>query len=156
MTAEIIKAIENPIEQRNTGKGKPNAILHYDVELNNRQKEILKKLPQYDSRALVPKKSVSMTDLAALTAKTGDEYAMFTKENNRLIIRGNAISVNINEEQAKILAAQGYKWSGHTHPGTDFFCLEASDGDLKIFYCFSQKNMAIYNSKGQYRKFEKE
>ena len=160
MTAEMINAIEkpieNPIEQRNTGKGNPNAILHYDVELNNRQKKILNRLPQYDSRAIVSKKSVSMTDLAALTAKTGDEFAMFTKGESRLIIRGNSVKVNINTEQAKELAEQGYKWSGHTHPRVDFFCLEASDGDLEIFQCFSQNSIVIYNSKGQYRKFEKE
>ncbi len=160
MTSEVIKAIEkpieNPIEQRNTGKGNPNAILHYGVELNNRQRKILEQLPQYDSRVIVPKKSVNMSDLAALTAKTGDEFALFTKGNKRLIIRGNAVSVNVSMDTARILALDGYKWSGHTHPGVDFFCLEASDGDLKIFHCFSQKSMSIYNSKGQYRKFEKE
>lgn len=38
-----------PIEQRNTGKGNPNAILTYGVSLNNRQKELLKSLNDFDS-----------------------------------------------------------------------------------------------------------
>lgn len=97
-----------------------------------------------------------MTDLSALTSKTKDEFAMFTKGKERLIIRGNSYKVDIDVEAAKALAADGYKWSGHTHPGTDFFCLEASDGDWKILEQFIQKNMAIYNSKGQYRIFSRE
>lgn len=151
-----INAIEAPIEQRNTGKGNPNAILHFDVDLNNRQSKILKQLPQNGSRIIVDKKSVSMTDLSALTSKTKDEFAMFTKGKERLIIRGNSYKVDIDVQAARTLADSGYRWSGHTHPGTDFFCLEASDGDWKILEQFKQKNMAIYNSKGQYRIFSRE
>ena len=33
-----IRSIDMPIEQRNTGKGNPNAVLTFGVELNNRQK----------------------------------------------------------------------------------------------------------------------
>ena len=150
-----ISAIEQPIEQQHTGKGNPNAIMTFDMPLNNRQQKLLDDLPEFDSRVTVPKKSVNMSDLSALTAKTGDEFAMFTKGEERLIIRGNSKKVNINIDEAKALSEKGYKWSGHTHPGTGFFCLEVSDGDLQIFECFKQKSMVIYNSKGQYRKFDK-
>lgn len=151
-----ISAIEQPIEQQHTGKGNPNAILMFETPLNSRQQLLLDKLPELDSHVIVPKKSVNMADLSALTAKTGCEFAMFTKGNERLIIRGNSVKVNIGIEAARQIAEKGYRWSGHTHPGTDFFCLEASDGDYMVFECFDQKNMVIYNSKGQYRKFEKE
>ncbi|MGN0648917.1 MAG: hypothetical protein ACI4KM_00625 [Oscillospiraceae bacterium] len=152
-----ISSIDSPIEQRHTGKGNPNAILTFDdIPLNNRQQELLDNLPEYDSRVTVHRDSVNMADLSALTAKTGDEFAMFTKGNERLIIRGNYSKVNIDIEEAKKLAAQGYKWSGHTHPGDSSFCLEASEGDWLVFECFEQQSMAIYNSKGQYRRFDKE
>lgn len=151
-----INAIETPIEQRNTAKGNPNAILHFNVDLNNRQKRILEQLPNYGSKVVVHKKTVSMADLSALTAKTEDEFALFTKGQERMIIRGNSYRVDIDAEEARMLADSGYKWSGHTHPGTDFFCLEASDGDWKILEQFKQENMVIYNSKGQYRRFSKE
>lgn len=151
-----ISNIENPIEQQHTGKGNPNAVLTFNVPLNNRQQELLDGLPDFDSRVTVPRDSVNMADLSALTAKTGDEFAMFTKSNERLIIRGNHCKVNINVEDAKKLAEQGYRWSGHTHPGDSSFCLEASEGDWLVFECFEQKSMVIYNSKGQYRRFDKE
>lgn len=150
-----ISAIEQPIEQQHTGKGNPNAILTFDVELNNRQQELLNALPEYDSKITVEKASVNMADLSALTAKTGDEFAMFTKNNERLIIRGNTKRVNIDVEQAAKLAENGYKWSGHTHPGTDMLCLTASDGDKEILRQFPQELSVIYNSKGNFRTFER-
>lgn len=105
----MIRAIEQPIEQQHTGKGNPNAILTFDVELNNRQAQLLEQLPDFDSRVTVPKNSVNMSDLSALTAKTGQEFAMFTKGQERLIIRGDANSVNIDIDTARQLAAAGYR-----------------------------------------------
>ena len=151
-----IHSIDMPIEQRNTGKGNPNAVLTFGVELNNRQKELLGKLPGYDSRIIVEKDSVNMSDLSALTAYTGDEFAMFTKCNERLILRGNSVMVNINLKQAEELAKEGYKWSGHTHPGNDTFCLFPSHGDKEILRVFKQCTSSIYNSKGQFATFGKE
>lgn len=147
--------IDSPIEQRNTAKGNPNAILIYDRPLNNRQKQILNALTDYDSTIIVKKKNVSMSDLAAFTAMTGDEFALFTKGKERLIIRGNAISVNVDIKRATILSKQGYKWSGHTHPGISDLSMQPSDGDYMILSCFKQENSVVYNSKGNFRTFEK-
>lgn len=152
-----ISSIDRPIEQKHTGKGNPNAILTFeDISLNNRQQSLLDSLPEYDSRVTVSRDSVNMADLSALTAKTGDEFAMFTKGNERMIIRGNCTRVNIDIEEARQLAAKGYKWSGHTHPGTDINVTLPSTGDKEILKCFSQEISVIYDSKGGFRTFEKE
>ena len=151
-----INNIDSPIEQRNTGKGQPNAIIHTGRPLNSRQRRILDQLPHYDSRIVVQKKNVNMKDLAALTAETGDEFTMFTKGQERLIVRGNSTSVRIDTEQAVQLAQSGYKWSGHTHPGINDNCMISSPGDHAVLDCFKQKTSVIYNSKGQFRTFEKE
>lgn len=148
--------MDSPVEQRHTGKGNPNAVLLFDIDLNNRQQKLLEKLPEYDSRVVVPKKSVNMRDLAALTAKTGDEFAMFTKGKERLVIRGNAYMVNIGIEEAMRFAEEGYRWSGHTHPGIDINVLMPSDGDKQILGGFEQNQSVIYNSKGLYHTFGKE
>lgn len=152
----MIRSIEQPIEQQHTGKGNPNAILTFDVELNNRQAQLLAQLPEFDSRVIVPKNSVNMADLSALTAKTGHEFAMFTRGQERLIIRGNSNSVNIDIETARQLAAAGYRWSGHTHPGDSIQSMIASGGDVLVLAQFSQSTSVIYNSKGQYATFGKE
>lgn len=151
----FIGSIDKPIEQRHTGKGNPNAILHFDVELNNRQQRLLDALPAYNSRTSVPKGDVSMTDLAALTAKTGDEFAMFTREGTRLIVRGNSFRVEITPEEAYAMGRNGYVWSGHTHPGFDMNVLQPSDGDYVILNQYNQDSSSIYNSTGHYLVFER-
>ena len=155
MINSIEKPIELPIEQKHTGKGNPNAVLTFGVELNNRQKDLLEKLSEFDSKVIVDKKSVNMADLSALTAHTGDEFALFTKGKDRLIIRGNSLMVKLDIEQAKKLAAHGYRWSGHTHPGIDINVMMPSTGDKEILKCFSQNSSVIYDSKGNFRTFEK-
>ncbi len=151
----IISSIDSPIEQRHNGKGNPNAINIFGAELNNRQKSLLEKLPEFDSRVIVPRDSVNMSDLAALTAETGSEFAMFTRKGDRLVIRGNTNMVNIDIESAMQLAEDGYRWSGHTHPGMDFLAMQPSDGDYAILDCFRQETSVIYNSKGDFRTFER-
>ena len=97
-----------------------------------------------------------MSDLAAITAETGDEFAMFTKGGERLIIRGNSNSVNVDINRAKELSEQGYKWSGHTHPGIVADFATPSQGDKDILKLFKQKTSVIYNSTGYFRTFDKE
>lgn len=145
--------INSPIERRNSSKGRPQAINIFGVELNARQKRLLEELPDYRSSVLVAKKSVSMKDLSALTAATGSEFALFTKRGKRLIVRGDTKSVDIGVEAAEELAKSGFKWSGHTHPGTDDLTRFASAGDIQVLKAFGQSQSVIYDSNGRYEVF---
>ena len=145
-----LDAISSPINARNTARGKPQGIMQVGAELNTRQKKLLEKLGQYDSSVVVDKNEVSMIDLCALTASTGDEFALFTKGNQRMVVRGNSTSVNIDIDKAKEMAHNGYKWSGHTHPGVDDLSLVASQGDYAVLKAFGQKEGIIYNSLGHH------
>lgn len=148
--------IMSPIEQRNTGKGNPSAILHFDRPLNNRQQRLLALLPEVDSRAIVKKQAVNMHDLSALTAQTGVEYAMFTRKGERMLVRGNPYETRISEEVLKKMHAEGWRWSGHTHPGTTSSCLLSSSGDKAVLRIFEQQYSCIYNSIGMWEIFDKE
>ena len=143
-------SIRRPIEQRNTGKGIPGAIVHLGRPLSNRQQSLLDKLPEFGSRVIVPKNEVNMTDLSALTAHTGQEFAMFTKGGERLIVRGSETNTPIYLKDAVQLREQGYRWSGHTHPGTDDSSLIPSSGDHVILNAFEQSRSEIYNSLGHH------
>lgn len=142
--------IEVPIEQRNTGKGNPNAMLHFSRPLNKRQEKLLEALTAFDSRTVVKKRDVNLKDLSALTAETGVEYAMFTRKGERLVIRGNELMTNINEEMAVQLAEEGYKWSGHTHPGIDPNTITPSPGDYAILKAFGQSYSVILDATGRF------
>ena len=144
------------INTRNSARGHASAVEIVGAEINLRQKAILDELPEYNSRQHFSKNAVNMTDLAALTAATGDEFAMFTRGSERLLVRGNTQSVKITVDEAKELAQNGYRWSGHTHPGTSRECLTASHGDYLILAAFGQKRSVVYNSLGQFDTFGEE
>jgi hypothetical protein len=144
--------ISSPIEQgRTDGVGEPWAIMRHGKPLNDKQQALLDKLPEYDNRGWFDK-DVTMMDLSALTAKTGDEFAMFTLGSRRLIVRGNVDMVNITPEKAAEMSALGYRWSGHTHVGS----LVASRGDKRVLNAFkNQKTSVIYNEVGEKSRFFK-
>ena len=130
--------------------GHPADIVFGHVALNQRQQRVLDDLPEYGSQTIVNKKEVSMLDLSALTAHTGDEFAMFTREGKRMIMRGDYQRVPIGTEEAEELRAAGYRWTGHTHPGIMETSLIASDGDRLVLQAFGQTKSALYNSVGKW------
>ena len=147
--------VSSSIEQG--ARGRPSAIsTMVGVELSTRQQALLSDLPNTRAEVIVQKNSVSMTDLAALSAATGDEFAMFTLKGDRLIVRGDERRVYIGDDRAIALNAEGYRFSGHTHTKLlhNGMELEPSDGDYGILKYFDQKESVIYNIKGNYRTFE--
>ena len=145
--------IHRPIEQRNTGKGNPGAMLHFDRPLNRRQQRIADALKDYNSKVILRKRDVNLKDIAALTAKTNVEYALFTRKGERMVIRGGADHVYITPETAHSMAADGWRWSGHTHPGTDPNVKIASPGDVEVLKAFGQTYSVILDSTGKYEVF---
>lgn len=154
-SSTISMSIDKPINARDSSVGKPVAIGIFDARLSKRQEALLESLNGYNSRVTVGKRDVSMKDLSALTAKTGDEFAMFTKGGERLIVRGNSVRVQIDTEEAARLAAAGYRWSGHTHPGADELTKMASDGDIRVLTAFGQERSVIYDSLGRHEIFRR-
>jgi hypothetical protein len=138
--------IGRPIERGHTGKGKPWAVKRRGRPLTNRQQRLLDALPDYGSRVTVRKGDVSMSDLAALTAKAEVEFTMFTCGSRRLIIRGDWRHVEMEDAEIEEMGARGYKWSGHTHVGEN---LSFSEGDYNVLGYFDQAQSVIYNSWGK-------
>ncbi len=145
--------VQRPIEQRNTGKGNPNAMTHFDRPLNNRQQRLMDQLPEFDSRTTVRKQNVNLRDISALTAKTGDEFALFTRRGERMVVRGNGHLTNIDTEAARQMAADGWRWSGHTHPGSGINAKMPSPGDYAVLKAFKQEYSVILDSSGKYAIF---
>lgn len=155
----LTKPIENGIinKRKNEGvSGKAVAITLGFGNLNARQRNLLSMLTEYGSQVIVKKKEVKLGDLAAMTAATGVEFAMFTRRAERLVIRGNEAEVPMGVDFLAELSRQGYRFTGHTHPGIADNVLTASDGDYLALQQFKQWRSVIYNSLGQREFFEKE
>jgi len=134
----------------------PSAIYYGFVELAKRQVNILNQVPHALSNAKFHKSKIKVSDLAALTAKTGDEFALFTRGSQRLLIRGESFGVPLTEKVILSLKEQGYKWSAHSHPGTSDNVLDASGkpGDRLVLELFEQKRSLILNSSGRRNVFD--
>ena len=145
---EALKGLRSPLE-RSYRKGNPAGIELFGDSLNNKQKYILSKLQKFGDSYSFPKKYVSMRDLAALTATTGAEFAMLTKGNERLIIRGGPYETPMTDDEATEYRKQGYRLSGHTHPGITRDTLSGSKGDRRMLGLFEQGQSLVYNSGGK-------
>ncbi|WP_221928398.1 LysM peptidoglycan-binding domain-containing protein [Pseudomonas kilonensis] len=132
----------------NTATGQPAAISRGFGTLNSRQASILEELPEFGSNTIAHK-AFGQRDLAALTAATGDEFAMFSTGGRRLIFRGDVGSVPISPEMASRLSDRGWRWSSHTHPGFEAGVLRSSPGDQAVLRATGRNQSAIFNSMGQ-------
>jgi len=76
---------------------------------------------------------------------------MFTRKGKRLIVRRNNKRVPLHEKDIIKLRDEGYRWSGHTHPGFTDADLIASQGDKDVLKLIGQNNSVIYNAVGRHR-----
>jgi len=142
-------------KQLEINASKPAEIYYGYGELSARQINFLEQLSQSDSIKLLHKSDIRVSDLAALTAKTGDEFAMFTLGSRRLIVRGDRTGVDISELLSK-LQTEKWTWSAHTHPGTRDIALNASGipGDRQVLQILEQDRSLIVNSSGRRNVFD--
>ncbi|WP_289024778.1 LysM peptidoglycan-binding domain-containing protein [uncultured Sphingomonas sp.] len=132
----------------------PGEIFYGYGKLSGRQQRLLDQLPSELSEITLRKSAVNVTDLAALTAKTGDEFALFTRGSQRLLIRGNKTGVPLLPEEISGLSAGGYRWSAHTQPGNRDLFLDASAGDRYALQLMGQERSLILNSTGRRNVFD--
>jgi hypothetical protein len=145
------KAVGNALGENGTiatpGGTNLRAIAAGAAELSPAQAAVLAQLEGNGSRIVIPKRGFGQTDLAALSAATGDEFAMFTAGGRRLVVRGTAdgIPIGIADGSAQELAAQGWRWSSHVHPDG---VLRSSIGDRAVLDVFRNQRSAILDPVG--------
>jgi len=138
--------------------------IHFGLKVvDSRTQGFLDQLPENLSQSIFHKKQIGVTDLARLTAATGDEFALFTRGSQRLVVRGHRNGIDLSVGDIKLLQEQGYKWSGHSHPGTFARDLEASgniggaaqSGDRFVLDLMKQERSLILNSGGSRNVFDR-
>ena len=87
-----------------------------------------------------------MNDLRNLTLHTGDEFALLTREGQRMIIRGEGGAIpGLNTTTAQEFAEAGWRWSGHTH--TPGFQAVGSIGDKNVLKAFGQRRSGVWGTR---------
>jgi LysM repeat protein len=117
--------------------------------LSKRQFAIYEKLSSQGSVGKFSKKSVSMSDLRAISQVTGDEYSMFTLGSQRTVIRGYGNEISVPQNTLDNLLAGNYgKWSGHTHPPG--YSINPGPADRPFLQQMGQQRSAIWGDNGHY------
>jgi len=134
----------------------PAEIFHGYGELSARQARHLVNLQKPGDVLNLLKSDINVTDLAALTAKTGDEFYMFTLGSRRTIVRGYSDKFTIEGKLFNNITQQGWRLSAHTHPGTANKVLLSSGADRATLQVLGQEQSVIVNSAAKRRIFTKD
>lgn len=124
-----------------------------DITLRKKQKEVLKKVPKAGDWNYFRNKEVDIKDLAALTAATGDEFALFAGKNGKIVIHGNSMKWNIPEEAWNEIKNNQMIWIAHSHP--TITKLRESPEDIETLKLFTwQKKSSIIDLQGNIKEFD--
>lgn len=134
----------------------PGEIFHGYGELSARQTRHLSELSMPGEMMNIFKSDINITDLASLTAKTGDEFYMFTLGSRRIIARGYSDKFYFDKKIVDRLTKEGWRLSAHTHPGTSNKVLMSSGADRYALKILGQEKSVIANSSGKLGLFTKE
>ena len=94
---------------------------------------------------------MDVKDLAALTAATGHEFAIFTGASSKILVHG-ATKWHIPHDAWQIIKENQYEWTAHSHP--TFTVLRASPEDRETLKMFTwQEKSIIINLMGETLEF---
>ena len=156
---ELDRCVE--IGARHTSEiGKPALIFNSEYGKLSKNQKLL--LSSFDSNGIArfdrygDNITVKMLDLSCLTAYTGKEYSLFSRNDRQFLVVGTERGIHISKELSDTLIKRGYKWTGHTHVGDTEYCLMPSDADYETLRKFHQKRSVIFNSVGKFYVFGEE
>lgn len=119
--------------------------------LNKKRQNILNRLPKSGAFFRYPKETLSIRDLAYLSAATDDEFALFRSKTEDIIIRGTNRSCDIVGELGEEIVSKKYEWVAHSH--TDKGQLVASIADRETLKRLGQKKSIIVGVDGEEHEF---
>ena len=87
--------------------------------LNKRRQKLLDRVPASGDYAKVEFGTLELIDLAYLSAKTGDEFAILRSKHEDILFHGTPTRCTFKGELEDGLASHRYMLIGHSHPGED-------------------------------------
>lgn len=118
------------------------------VSLIRRQKRLLERVPEPYDWIVVKSKSIHVRDLAALTAVTGDEFAIFTKGSKKILVRGNKLKWRLPEDLVDKVKEEKWIWDSHSHPVITKPNPSPEDRNTLRLFTWQEKSIII-NLKGE-------
>ena len=87
--------------------------------LNKHRQKLLDRVPASGDYVKVEAGTLGLIDLAYLSAKTGDEFAILRSKHEDVLFHGTATRCTFIGELEEGLISHRYELIGHSHPGED-------------------------------------
>ncbi len=84
--------------------------------LNRHRQSLLDRVPKSNDWAKFKKDSITMKDIAYLTAKTGDEFAILKGKNEDILFHGAKYHCSFDGVLGEMLMKRQLELYGHSHP----------------------------------------
>ena len=115
--------------------------------LDKRRQNILNRMPHTGDFLKLERDSISVRDLAYLSAATSNEFTLFRGKEHDIIVRGNSMECNIEEDLSEEIIKKHFKWIAHSH--VDGGPLMASVEDRKTLHKLNQAESIIVGIDGE-------
>lgn len=117
------------------------AIRNGDAGLTDRRRNLLSRVPNSNDWAAFKKDSISIKDLAYLSALTKHEFALLRGKRSDILFHGIERHCNFDEALIELLKSKKYKLVAHTHP--DYGNVTASAADRAFLRMIGQNESLI-------------
>ena len=88
-------------------------------ELSDHRQNLLSRVPNIGDYVKLDFNTLDMMDLAYLSAKTGDEFAILRGKHEDILFHGEATRCRFKDDLESGLRLHRYELVGHSHPGED-------------------------------------
>lgn len=119
--------------------------------LNKHRKNLFNRTVKSGDWTVISKDSVTLDDLAYLSAYTKHEYALWEGKNDVVLHHGSAMKCDPPENLSEKIFAQHYKLKAHTH--VDKGKLVASNADRETLRILGQTESILVGIDGKFVKF---
>lgn len=113
--------------------------------LDEHRKKILDRIPNSGDWACFEHDSIVLKDLAYLSAKTGDEFALLRGKKEDILFHGTKIKCSFYGLLYDMLMSHKLALIGHSHPGEDDPV--ASSDDRSVLRTIGQKSSFIISGR---------
>lgn len=120
------------------------AIRNGEAGLTEKRKKMLSRVPCPNDWATFEKDTISIKDIAYLSAATHHEFALLRGKSKDIIVHGVGLHCYFDEELLGLLQAKKLRLIAHTHP--DYGKIVASEDDRKFLKHINQKTSVIVSS----------
>jgi len=112
-----------------------------EAGLNKHRQELLNRVPKQNDWVALERESVTVKDIAYLSAATHDEFALLRGKTRDILFHGVQQHCYFSEELIVLLKSKKLRLVVHSHP--DYNDIEASDDDRKFLKYIEQKKSLI-------------